>query len=401
MTTSKLKHDAQIVIYFVAMIANPIFINTFVVFVRLFWFEKRFEHIVQEARNFRKTKSRSRYNTQGPDDNEKGVTREERGVNGRSIVVLHNNTNVDQSAIGKATSPFPPFEVRKPDAPPTPDSTRDSSSTSTDDALDVSNKSSATAARDPSPKPSSFHRDIVFADEVNNRNPALSPLDLRPTNIAFLENQRNPKDKDILRIPGPQKWDQGDGPEKIEDSVASPDEQLTSPFSETKQFNPISPPQTTFDNARPKRDHPMNQAVTVDDPHRWKHDISSPFSKLSFRKFHSYHHHHHGHGHGHQKNDASNNAFDKEHGIQRPKSRSSTFGSLRHSTSKEKPPMPYLSWQPTIGRNSAFVDLTEEQREELGGIEYRSLKTLIILLVCEWPLVKDDKTQKTEKRERG
>ena len=43
--------------------------------------------------------------------------------------------------------------------------------------------------------------------------------------------------------------------------------------------------------------------------------------------------------------------------------------------------MPYLSWQPTIGRNSAFVDLTEEQREELGGIEYRSLKSLALILV--------------------
>ena len=369
------------------MIANPIFINTFVVFVRLYWFEKRFEHIVQEARNFRKTKSRSRYNTQGPEDNEKGVKREERGVNGRSIVVLHNKPNVDQSAIGKGISPFPLFEERKPHMPPTPDSSQESSSASTN-AFKVSNESSAAAAGDPSPKPPSFHRDIVFADEVNNRNPASSPLDLRPTNIAFLENQRNPKDKDILRIPGPQKWDQGDGPEKIEDSIASPDEQVTSPIFESKQFNPLSPPRTTFDDAHPKRDHPMNQAITVDDPHRWKRDIASPFSKLSFRKFHSEHHHHghghgHGQGHGHHKNEASNNAFDKEHGIQRPRSRSSTFGSLRPSISKEKTPMPYLSWQPTIGRNSAFVDLTEEQREELGGIEYRSLKTLVIMLVCE------------------
>jgi hypothetical protein len=45
--------------------------------------------------------------------------------------------------------------------------------------------------------------------------------------------------------------------------------------------------------------------------------------------------------------------------------------------------MPYLSWTPTVGRNSAFVDLTEEQREELGGIEYRSLKLLAIILVCK------------------
>lgn len=41
----------------------------------------------------------------------------------------------------------------------------------------------------------------------------------------------------------------------------------------------------------------------------------------------------------------------------------------------------YLSWRPTIGRNSTFVNLTEEQKEELGGVEYRSLKLLSKILV--------------------
>ena len=43
---------------------------------------------------------------------------------------------------------------------------------------------------------------------------------------------------------------------------------------------------------------------------------------------------------------------------------------MRTAFSREKVEgTPYLSWEPTIGRNSAFPDLTEEQREELGGIE--------------------------------
>lgn len=37
----------------------------------------------------------------------------------------------------------------------------------------------------------------------------------------------------------------------------------------------------------------------------------------------------------------------------------------------------YLSWEPTIGRNSNFVHLTDEQKEELGGVEYRAIKLLI------------------------
>lgn len=31
----------------------------------------------------------------------------------------------------------------------------------------------------------------------------------------------------------------------------------------------------------------------------------------------------------------------------------------------------YLSFEPTIGRNSRFLGLTSEQKEELGGVEYR------------------------------
>jgi len=41
------------------------------------------------------------------------------------------------------------------------------------------------------------------------------------------------------------------------------------------------------------------------------------------------------------------------------------------------PPLPYLSPQVTVGRNSQFRNLTAQDREELGGIEYQSLKLLL------------------------
>ncbi|RLV95413.1 Low-affinity potassium transport protein [Spathaspora sp. JA1] len=41
----------------------------------------------------------------------------------------------------------------------------------------------------------------------------------------------------------------------------------------------------------------------------------------------------------------------------------------------------YLSWTPTVGRNSTFVYLTDEQKDELGGVEYRAVKLLIKILV--------------------
>ncbi|CCG81890.1 Potassium transport protein [Taphrina deformans PYCC 5710] len=44
--------------------------------------------------------------------------------------------------------------------------------------------------------------------------------------------------------------------------------------------------------------------------------------------------------------------------------------------------LPYISFQPTIGRNSAFKSLSKEQRAELGGIEYRATRALCWVLVA-------------------
>lgn len=43
--------------------------------------------------------------------------------------------------------------------------------------------------------------------------------------------------------------------------------------------------------------------------------------------------------------------------------------------------LPGLSTQATLGRNSQFRNLTAEDRERLGGIEYRSLKVLLKIVV--------------------
>ena len=44
-------------------------------------------------------------------------------------------------------------------------------------------------------------------------------------------------------------------------------------------------------------------------------------------------------------------------------------------------PVSYISFDAIVGRNSAFYSLTEEQMEELGGVEYRALNVLLWLLV--------------------
>lgn len=39
--------------------------------------------------------------------------------------------------------------------------------------------------------------------------------------------------------------------------------------------------------------------------------------------------------------------------------------------------VPYISFDAIVGRNSAFHLLTNEQLEELGGVEYRALNVLL------------------------
>ncbi|KAK0609306.1 Potassium transport protein 1 [Lasiodiplodia hormozganensis] len=51
------------------------------------------------------------------------------------------------------------------------------------------------------------------------------------------------------------------------------------------------------------------------------------------------------------------------------------------SISRTSTDAPYLSKQVTIGRNSEFYNLTAEDRERLGGIEYRSLRLLLKIVV--------------------
>ncbi|KAF4590366.1 low affinity potassium transporter [Pleurotus pulmonarius] len=47
-----------------------------------------------------------------------------------------------------------------------------------------------------------------------------------------------------------------------------------------------------------------------------------------------------------------------------------------------QPPPSYLRFNPVIGRNSTFYLQSEEQLIELGGVEYRALNALLILVPC-------------------
>ena len=332
------------------MIATPVFINTIVVFVRLYWFERRFQHVVSEARNLRRTRSRSRTKTEMLDRPD--LEFKERGVDGRDIVVLHGG------------------DARKTDDTSGKDSGKEDDVKELDSGT-ASSSSSGNAAKPPEPQKEprtpGLKRDVTFVAEVKEEEADIdSPIPRLPQrlspeqHIAFLENQRNPKDKGTLRIPGPRDFDRGDVPVQLgEDEEGEPlTNQITSPM----------------DRHFPVVEVPFKRNVTIEEPLHPR--VRTDSATLSRKRANT----------AETKNLSP---VEEKTQVQTPldrlQSRTGTFWSMRRSNTQDKDPMSYLSWQPTIGRNSAFVDLTEEQREELGGIEYRSLKTLAIVLVCKSP----------------
>ena len=349
-------YAVQVVFYLLTMVATPIFINSFVVFVRLYWFERRFQHVVREARHLRRTRSRSRTKTEAKD--EQDLEKHSQGVRGRSIVVLHKNGGHNGTEDGAVTSDLGKIDESEP---------------TTSSSSDQVEKSEPDAHQEDQPldEPPSLRREVTFADEIDEVGELRAPTERLPRrrsaeeHIAILENQRNPN-KRILRIPGPRDFDRGDVPETVA-------EQEDGGALSHKVSSPIDDTASVFGG-------PVKRNITIDEPKHPRQRAGTGLSKLSVPSQRSNHF-------THEKTTSPNGDEDeKPPNAARSRTRTGTFSSLRHWGSREpEPATPYLSWQPTIGRNSAFVDLTEEQREELGGIEYRSLKTLAIVLVCPSP----------------
>lgn len=347
----------QLVIFFLAMMSNPISINSFVVFLRLYWFEKRFQNIVREARQRRGTmsKSKSKSNAGEP-------SRLENGVNGRNITVMHNGA---KSRI-----------------------TNDGILLDADGA-----QANGNAARPPSPHENRRQDTIKFADMVKRSDglddemAKLPPIRPDDDHIAILERQRAGNDE-VLRIPGPRDAERGMLPERVRQRDPIDDEvdpldplplsQVRSEES-TDTAGAVRPPRTGAEGRQ--------QTIKIEEPQRPDREAREAFDEivddakaaartLSLLRF--------------RKPRIMNKSDQKLHHEQdnlhvtHSHGRRRTFEKIRTAFSghREEDQAPYLSWEPTLGRNSQFPDLTEEQREELGGIEYRSLKTLALILTC-------------------
>ncbi|KAK4565714.1 low affinity potassium transporter [Recurvomyces mirabilis] len=412
----------QIVLMFIACVANPIFINTSVVFVRLYWFEKRFEKVVQETRELRKSRAKT-FSRSGTMRSERSLSEIERGVGGRLIRVLHETTKPNGMSGSAAPNPQAEKEFveklglqqESRSVSPTPDNSNQGSKHDEDLAPDEKTKQEDEPDTPVSTYlglPGKLQRDIVFADEVPTpssghalQSPGLEDIPesekmaLTPASetapggpehddrhIRFLEKQRNAKvEAHTLRIPGPRDFDRGEQPEELDDS----DDELQRPItrntlgavnSEEERAQRLSigdrsaeingddhPPRNiTFNEpAHPDRRGPAKN-VEDDNPeaHGFRHTLSKVKSNL-------------GHKRNRSRSSTRLNLSDARGSMAK------TFSTLRTAGSGSRPEeeMPYLTGHVTIGRNSAFLGLTEEQREELGGIEYRALKTLAKVLI--------------------
>ncbi|KAI0753123.1 cation transport protein-domain-containing protein [Daedaleopsis nitida] len=62
--------------------------------------------------------------------------------------------------------------------------------------------------------------------------------------------------------------------------------------------------------------------------------------------------------------------------------RTHTIASERGKVAPGARPVPYITFEAVVGRNSVFQELTREQLEELGGVEYRALSALLWIVAC-------------------
>lgn len=369
---NKLHTWQQVVVFLMAMVTNPITINSFVVFLRLYWFEKRFQHIAREAsrnrRSIAKTFSRAK-------TGERDLDGEERGVDGRRIVVMHETTR-GNGMTAETTHPgtFDEQVAREKERVLEQERTRSSNESGSEG---TSKKDGSNAElegeKEEGPRPQ-----ITFADQPKPTHArAPSGDDRLPAprrteeHIAILERQRMADDGAVLRIPGPRDADAGIAPQAVDES---------DPVRQT-----LSRRASTFDSRHSQDNHTLNQDdhlerprrnITIAEPQRSpipehvasdagaaKHTLTSTLRLRTPRLF--------------------KGKKEKLHEDHPPSRRTNTLQTIRSALTRDKEEaMPYLSWEATVGRNSMFVDLTEEQREELGGIEYRSLKSLALVLMC-------------------
>ncbi|KAF3298393.1 low affinity potassium transporter [Orbilia oligospora] len=374
----------QVVLILVPWITNPIIINTGVVFIRLYWFEKRFETVVAQSKTLvssRRTMSRRK--SEGPDQ-------AERGVAGRKITVLLNSAKKtgpsekteDQTTSGnKDLQEFRKnFGFNGPNRPINFPGLRSHSRSRSDGNHQLAMRHS---------KPGGLFSDTIndndddFAIEDDDETPPRPPMSPIPANtelsgilekggetsapghISFAEPKpRHRKDSEVIVVPSPfDVENRGSGiAHKFVDG--GDDDEERGPKDEEQTLPPV-----------PETPGLVKRAITIDEPTMTRETMHSN-TRQRIRTATS-------------RGSTDQNYFltPVSPGVHRVLS--NNFHRRRGSSpsrksTKNAEPAPYLPHTLTIGRNSQFNygELSEEEKDELGGVEYRSLRTLGYILVA-------------------
>ncbi|KAK9351178.1 cation transport protein-domain-containing protein [Lipomyces doorenjongii] len=435
----------QVVLYIIPAFTNPITISTFVVFLRLYWFEKAFKDIAQKSRlDHRLRKARS-YGVDGPDI-------ESNGVAGKPITILHSAKMTEANFPGytRFTSASPHRRTSSDlsadhdheqiqfrnvhlrsgscqsdnehairddsDNEESGESSQTSdrqwgltierpSSSSEDRGRRRSSSSDDARARDQSPhsrpyKPDqgSANRDIRFVDLPSPRNyqprksfsniehgPALVIKSPREQELEAQEAAAEAKRRGSAEIhfASPIAGVRHHLPFKRRrsstgfgfirrsadgsDQACDQDEDMTDRTLRPTKSNVVGPSDKTADKHGGKI---RKRAITIEAPE------SSISRGRSLTKENSI-------GEFFFNRSATMDRLERIVSRTLKGKRAGSPSSRRSATSRKSLGiLPYLSYEPTIARNSTFVGLTDEQREELGGVEYRALRTLAVMLVA-------------------
>ncbi|KAK9325374.1 cation transport protein-domain-containing protein [Lipomyces orientalis] len=429
----------QVVLYVIPAFTNPISIHACLVFVRLYWFEKAFKDIAQKSRlDHRLRKARSYAVDER--DVEGG-----HGVEGRPIRILHSEKMTEANFPGYRgmTAPHqrtdstdlgadnePPFRVGNRH------SRRGSDQIGNEHAIqdDSDNEESGESSQSSDPK----------WGLTNDRPSASSDdrdYDQRPPSPTSLPNHQSPAGRDIrfVNLPSPRNQ-QIDRPysylehgpalviksprqQELEAELAAADAKqrgtadihFASPIAGVRHHLPFKRRKSaaSFGFTRRSADgfeleHDENNDDEDDVTNRTLRPTRSTVVGPS----------HNG------ADDSGNKIFKRAITIEAPESsqgrsrglppaKANSFGDLMfyRPTTMERVErivsrtlkgkrdgspnsrrsigsrrslavLPYLSYEPTLARNSTFVGLTDEQREELGGVEYRALRTLAVVLIA-------------------
>ncbi|KAM3417619.1 Potassium transport protein [Cercospora zeina] len=408
----------QVVMMLVTCICTPIFINTFVVFVRLYWFEKRFEHIAKESRakrgRARFTLSRSKSQMQGEKDGRDDVAGqlEAGGIREKPITVdtdtarfIDRNGNDEDTearrkrfiqkigpSIGMET-----IEQQSPESSRTNSKDKENGTGSSESTIVTPVGLEPQLSSMPTEEPDipfmglnpRLHREITFADEVprsGRRSPEIARIPEQrdvSKHIEFLERQQaNAKKGGALYIPGPRDFDRGELPEQLDEDTTMSRLRTKLSAGGASLDRPMS---ADGRSEVSHEDGQVRRGITIDVPEHPAHRERAATKAKEDGK------------------DASEEDKEPDHEPSRltrilgmigvGRGRHSRFPNItegRRSFAKawtnltgpsNIEPMPYFDWTATTGRNSMFMGLTSEQREELGGIEYRALKTLAKILI--------------------